>query len=138
MQHTVNCGLTKRFDTVDKLDQKYLFVPSSVRDVYLAHLLQKDMADKTVILFVSKCRNCELLRIMLKELGIRSTALYVFYIILFNSRHSQMSQSDRIGSIAKFKSRIVPILISTDVGSRGLDIPQVQVVINYDLPADGK
>ena len=47
-----------------------------------------------------------------------------------------MSQSDRTGSLAKFKSGIVPILISTDVGSRGLDIPTVQVVINYQLPAD--
>ena len=82
---------------------------------------------------------------MLRELGLRSTAL-----------HAQMSQSDRLGSLAKFKSGIVPILIATDVGSRwvsvvssvtvactwlifvnsGLDIPTVQVVLNYELPAD--
>ena len=62
---------------------------------------------------------------MLKELGVRSTAL-----------HSQMSQQERLSSIAKFKGGIVKILISTDVGSRGLDIPTVSVVINYQIPAD--
>ncbi|KAJ3057011.1 hypothetical protein HK097_001495 [Rhizophlyctis rosea] len=114
-----------RFDTVSKLDQRYLFIPSSVRDAYLAWLLRNDFDEKTIIIFTTKCRTAERLRIMLRELGLRSTAL-----------HAQMSQNDRLGSLAKFKSGIVPILIATDVGSRGLDIPTVQVVLNYELPAD--
>ncbi|KAI8855198.1 P-loop containing nucleoside triphosphate hydrolase protein [Chytridium lagenaria] len=96
------------FETVDKLDQYYLLVPSA-----------------SIILFTGRCRNCERLRLMFQELGIRSTAL-----------HSLMSQNERLGSIAKFKGRIVNILLATDVGSRGLDIPSVDVVLNYDLPAD--
>ena len=114
-----------RFDTVDLLNQKYIFIPSQVREVYLSFLLLNDFADKTVIIFANKPRTCEIIRLMFKEQGIRSTAL-----------HSQMSQNDRIGSIAKFKGGIVPILICTDVGSRGLDIPTVSVVINYQIPAD--
>ncbi|KAJ3277029.1 hypothetical protein HDV01_000081 [Terramyces sp. JEL0728] len=114
-----------RYDTVDQLDQKYLFIPSGVREAYLSYILQNDFAGKTVIIFASKPRGCEILRIMLKEMGLRSTSL-----------HSQMSQNERLGSLAKFKSGIVPILISTDVGSRGLDIPTVQAVVNYELPAD--
>ncbi|KAJ3142583.1 hypothetical protein HK101_003285 [Irineochytrium annulatum] len=114
-----------RFDIVEKLDQRYLFIPSSVRDAYLLYLLRNDFADKTIIIFTGKCRTSERLRIMLREMGLRSTAL-----------HAQMAQSDRLGSLAKFKSNIVPILIATDVGSRGLDIPTVQLVINYELPAD--
>lgn len=62
---------------------------------------------------------------MLKELGFKTTAL-----------HSEMSQGERISSLAKFKSGIVKILLATDVGSRGLDIPSVQVVMNYEIPAD--
>ncbi|KAJ3305093.1 putative ATP-dependent RNA helicase ddx49 [Kappamyces sp. JEL0829] len=116
---------SERFETVDKLDQKYLFIPSTVREAYLAHIMENDFAEKTAIIFAGKPKTCEILRLMLKELGIRSTAL-----------HSYMTQADRIGSLAKFKSGIVPVLISTDVGSRGLDIPTVQVVINYQLPAD--
>ncbi|TPX31431.1 hypothetical protein SmJEL517_g05230 [Synchytrium microbalum] len=114
-----------RYETVEKLDQRYLFVPKSVRDAYLARLLRNEYEEKSTILFTSKCRNCERLRIMLRELGIKCTAM-----------HSLMSQSERIASLAKFKSGIVQILLATDVGSRGLDIPAVQVVINYELPAD--
>ncbi|KAI9207089.1 P-loop containing nucleoside triphosphate hydrolase protein [Polychytrium aggregatum] len=115
----------EKYDTVEKLDQRYLFIPSTVRDAYLAHILRNDFDGKTAIIFTSKCRTCERIRVMLRELGLKSTAL-----------HAEMSQADRIGSLAKFKSNIVPILIATDVGSRGLDIPTVQVVINYELPAD--
>jgi ATP-dependent RNA helicase DDX49/DBP8 len=46
-----------------------------------------------------------------------------------------MAQSDRISSLAKFKGGVVNILLATDVGSRGLDIPTVEVVINYEVPA---
>ncbi|EPZ35848.1 P-loop containing nucleoside triphosphate hydrolase protein [Rozella allomycis CSF55] len=98
------------FDTVEKLDQRYLCVPSKVKDAYLVHLLQNDYKDKSVIIFTNKC--------------------------IVTAMHSKMQQKDRIGSLAKFKGGIVPILITTDVGSRGLDIPKVQVVINYDIPND--
>ncbi|KAI8824154.1 P-loop containing nucleoside triphosphate hydrolase protein [Fimicolochytrium jonesii] len=114
-----------RFDTVEKLDQRYMFISSTVRDAYLAHLIRTTFEGKTMIIFTGKCRTCERLRITLRELGLKSTAL-----------HAQMSQADRLGSLAKFKSGIVPILLATDVGSRGLDIPTVQVVLNYELPAD--
>lgn len=100
-------------------------LPAAIREVYFVHLLLSDLSEKTTIVFASKPRTCEILRVMLKEFGIRSTAL-----------HSEMSQNNRLGSLAKFKTGIVPILICTDVGSRGLDIPTVQVVFNYELPAD--
>ena len=106
------------------MDQRYLFIPSGVRDAYLVHLLKTEFSEKTLILFTNKCRTAEHIRLMLSEMEIRSTAL-----------HGQMSQNDRLGSLAKFKSGIIPILIATDVGSRGLDIPTVQIVLNYELPA---
>ncbi|KAJ3014358.1 UNVERIFIED_CONTAM: hypothetical protein HDU68_000331, partial [Siphonaria sp. JEL0065] len=114
-----------RFDTVDKLDQKYVFIPSTVRDAYMAYMVRTLFPQKTMIIFTGKCRTAERVRVLLRELGVKSTAL-----------HAQMSQNDRLGSLAKFKSGIVPILIATDVGSRGLDIPFVEVVFNYELPAD--
>src|SRR5690606_30784829 len=52
--------------------------------------------------------------------------------------HSQMKQTQRMRSLTNFKSNMVPILLSTDVGSRGLDIPTVQVVINFDIPCDAR
>lgn len=48
--------------------------------------------------------------------------------------HSVMSQKRRLAALGKFKSSLVRILVSTDVASRGLDIPVVDLVVNYDLP----
>jgi len=60
---------------------------------------------------------------MCVELGIPATAL-----------HSVLPQAQRLASIAKFKAGRVRVLVSTDVGSRGLDLPSVDLVINYDVP----
>lgn len=115
------------YGTVESIEQKYLLVPSKVRDCYLLHLLQNDLKGKTMIIFVGKCLTAELLRFWLREVGIEVAAL-----------HSQLSQPDRIAALARFKSGQLPILISTDVGSRGLDIPSVEVVLNYDVPLDAR
>lgn len=45
-----------------------------------------------------------------------------------------MRQKERVAALGKFKSNIVRILIATDVASRGLDIPNVQLVLNHRLP----
>lgn len=60
---------------------------------------------------------------MLEELEVENAAL-----------HSLNSQSLRLSALSKFKSGKVPILLATDVASRGLDIPTVDLVINYDIP----
>jgi ATP-dependent RNA helicase DDX47/RRP3 len=49
-----------------------------------------------------------------------------------------MSQPKRLGALNKFKSGGRDILICTDVAARGLDIPTVDLVINFDLPGHGK
>ena len=47
-------------------------------------------------------------------------------------------QSKRLGALNKFKSKDRSPLIATDVASRGLDIPHVDVVINFDIPTHSK
>ncbi|XP_071722667.1 DEAD-box ATP-dependent RNA helicase 36 [Rutidosis leptorrhynchoides] len=113
------------FKTVDTLKQQYLFIPHNVKDVYLVHVLSKmeDMGIRSAMIFVSTCRNCHLLSLLLEELGVETSAL-----------HSFKSQSLRLSALHRFKSGQVSILIATDVASRGLDIPTVDLVINYDIP----
>jgi ATP-dependent RNA helicase DDX47/RRP3 len=49
-----------------------------------------------------------------------------------------MSQPKRLGALNKFKSKDRNILVATDVASRGLDIPDVDLVLNYDIPQNPK
>ena len=47
-----------------------------------------------------------------------------------------MTQRERLTSLSLFRSSVVPVLVSTDVGSRGLDIEEVALVINWDVPSE--
>merc|ERR1712193_531118 len=49
-----------------------------------------------------------------------------------------MQQNKRLAALNKFKAKSRSILISTDVASRGLDIPHVDIVVNYDIPTHSK
>ena len=49
-----------------------------------------------------------------------------------------MSQPKRLAALSKFKAGERPILVATDVASRGLDIPHVDLVLNYDVPMNSK
>ena len=56
-----------------------------------------------------------------------------------NSFHFfSLFQSKRLGSLNKFKAKARSILLATDVASRGLDIPHVDVVVNFDIPTHSK
>lgn len=69
------------------------------------------------------CRTCHRLSLLLEELDQEAVAL-----------HSFKSQSLRLAALHRFKSGQIPVLLATDVASRGLDIPTVDLVVNYDIP----
>lgn len=115
------------FGTSDDVRQYFLLVPSQARDAYLIFLLREFIKNSSVIVFTGKCRTCELVVETLRQLNVVALAL-----------HGKMPQRSRIASLNKFRSGASKLLITTDVGSRGLDIPQVAVVINFDLPADAR
>lgn len=78
---------------------------------------------RSVMVFASTRKSCQNLVLLLQELDIPVTAL-----------HSGLPQRERMASLDRFKSGRINILVSTDVGSRGLDIPEVDLVVNFDLP----
>ncbi len=115
---------------VSTLDQRYLFVPQTVKETYLAHLLAPLTPDtddyipgRSAIVFTSTCKGCETIAEVLTQLGIPNAPL-----------HSHLTQQRRLASLGKFRSGTVPVLVATDVASRGLDIPSVALVVNYDVP----
>ena len=52
--------------------------------------------------------------------------------------HSQLEQRVRTNNLLKFKSNFCKYLVATDVASRGLDIPSVEFVLNFDVPKNPK
>jgi ATP-dependent RNA helicase DDX49/DBP8 len=76
------------------------------------------------IIFTARCKTAATLSGMLSELGIPNVSL-----------HSHLRQSERSDNLQAFRAQRVPVLIATDVGSRGLDIPDVEMVVNWDLPS---
>ena len=112
-----------RIATVSELDQRYLLIPDQVKDCYLIYILREHTENKSVIVFTKTCQSCQVLAVMFRKIELPCVTL-----------HSLMSQSERLGSLAKFKTGIVNILVATDVASRGLDIPEVELVLNTNVP----
>lgn len=112
--------------TPEELEQKYIFVPKRVKEVYLYYLLKnvEKMEVRSAIVFVGRCTTCVKMEALLQELEVPVASL-----------HSRNSQRKRLASLDRFKGGLVPFLIATDVASRGLDIPEVDLVICYDPPA---
>ncbi|KAF2230970.1 ATP-dependent RNA helicase DBP8 [Viridothelium virens] len=108
------------------LRQTYLQVPVHLREPYLhVLLLTPANATKSVIIFCNRTATATLLEYLLRMLDHRVTAL-----------HSGLAQSERTANLARFRANAARVLIATDVAARGLDIPEVALVLNYDVPRD--
>lgn len=118
--------VASKYSTVDTLRQQYMFVPAKYKDCYLIFLLN-ELAGATSIIFTRTCDSTRRVALMLRNLGFGAVPI-----------HGQMSQPKRLGALNKFKAGERSILIATDVASRGLDIPSVDVVCNYDVPTNSK
>ena len=79
------------------------------------------------IIFCTRPKAAAYLTEFLKALDIRATAL-----------HSRLTQRERLNSLNLFRAYVVPVLVSTDVGARGLDIDDVAMVINWDMPQESE
>lgn len=122
----VKVEVSSKYATVSTLIQNYLFIPAKLKDTYLTYLLN-DLSGATAIVFVSTCANAQRLALMLRNLGFPAIPI-----------HGQLTQAHRLGALNKFKAGERNILIATDVASRGLDIPAVDVVVNFDVPSHSK
>ena len=107
------------------LKQMYLQVPLTYREAYLHVLLLTPMnlSKKSIIIFCNRTATANLLERLLRSLDHRITSL-----------HSKLPQYERTSNLARFRANAARILVATDVASRGLDIPEVELVINYDVP----
>jgi len=109
--------LIHRYSTVSTLLQHYLLLPLKTKDAHLLYLTN-ELSSSSMIIFTRTVNDAQRLSLVLRRLGFPAIPL-----------HGQMSQSMRLASLNKFKSGGRSILVATDVASRGLDIPLVDLVI---------
>ncbi|XP_072445043.1 probable ATP-dependent RNA helicase DDX47 [Chiloscyllium punctatum] len=126
LKDPVKCAVSTKYQTVEKLQQYYVFIPAKFKDCYLVSILN-ELAGNSFIIFCSTCNNTQRTALLLRNLGFTAIPL-----------HGQMNQNKRLGALNKFKAKSRSILLATDVASRGLDIPHVDVVINFDIPTHSK
>jgi ATP-dependent RNA helicase DDX47/RRP3 len=122
----VKVEVSSKYSTVSTLQQYYIWGPHMRKEVNLAVLL-RSLTGKSLIVFTNTVHDTIRLTLILRSLNIAAIPL-----------HSKLSQSTRLGSLNKFRSGGRQILIATDVAARGLDIPQVDVVVNYGVPQNSK
>jgi superfamily II DNA/RNA helicase len=102
--------------------QRAIEVDAVRRTMLLRHLI-KDQGWDQVLVFVATRYATELLTEKLLRAGFQAAAL-----------HGELSQGTRTAVLGDFRARRVQVLVATDVAARGIDIVQLPVVVNYDLP----
>ncbi|KAH9827445.1 ATP-dependent RNA helicase DBP8 [Teratosphaeria destructans] len=120
---------------VCEVDTEDLAIPTTLKQTYqLVNVVHKEKylhvllltpanAKKSIIIFCNRTSTATLVEYMLRKLDHRVTSL-----------HSGLRHEERVSNLARFRARAARILVATDIAGRGLDIPDVGLVINYDLP----
>jgi ATP-dependent RNA helicase DDX47/RRP3 len=126
LHNPVKVEVSSKYQTVETLQQSYIFIPSKYKDCYLVSILN-ELAGNSFMVFCGTCNNVQRTTILLRTLGLHAVPL-----------HGKMPQPKRLGALNKFKTKSRSILVATDVASRGLDIPHVDVVVNFDIPTHSK
>lgn len=108
--------------TISNIEQKYIDVPHASKQDALALLLQYYEPNRTIIFTGTKKMADEL------------TAFLYGKSITADSIHSDIKQVQRTATMQAFKSGKTKVLIATDIAARGIDVNDIDYVINYDLP----
>ncbi|QSQ31069.1 DEAD/DEAH box helicase [Xanthomonas translucens] len=102
--------------------QRAIEVDSTQRTALLRHLLRSEAWPQALV-FVASQRGADNLAEKLHKAGVSAQPF-----------HGELSQGRRNQALAGFRSGQLQVLVATDVAARGLDIAQLPVVVNYDLP----
>lgn len=111
---------------VEKIHQMAYVCYEPMKDKILIDLLTKEQKERVILFASSKQKVKEITR-MLKMRKMDAECM-----------HSDLSQAERDEIMLRFKNRHVSILVATDIVARGIDIDDIQTVINYDVPRDGE
>jgi ATP-dependent RNA helicase RhlE len=106
----------------DKITQSIYFVTQGDKPALLKNLLSKHEAKRSLVFLRTKHGAEKLMKSLVNQ-GFKA-----------NSIHGNKSQGQRDRALQAFKDGSLKVLVATDVAARGIDIPEVEFVYNFDLP----
>jgi ATP-dependent RNA helicase RhlB len=112
--------------TADRVRQA-IFYPANEDKLPLLIGLVREIGEVRIMIFVNMKREAEKVQDYLEANGIHAAAI-----------SGDVPQKKRLRMLMQFQNGELPVLIGTDVASRGLHIPDVEYVINFDLPQDAE
>lgn len=117
---------TKISRPADAIEQSAAILFEPQKEKMLLHLLDTK-ADKRVIVFVSSKLKVKDLTRKLRRVGVKAAEM-----------HSDLDQTKREDAMLAFKAGRIDVLIATDIVARGIDIDDIAMVVNYDVPREAE
>ena len=108
--------------TADKVEQALYFVSKKSKTKLLTHIIQENDIDSVLVFSRTKHGANKIVK-QLGKVQIKAEAI-----------HGNKSQGARQRALENFKNRDTRVLIATDIAARGIDVDELELVINYDLP----
>ncbi len=118
----VEVAVTPVSKTADRIGQTVTHVNQAEKQALLTRILGDQPVERALVFSRTKHGSDKIVR-LLEAAGINAGAI-----------HGNKSQAQRERALAAFRSGDMPVLIATDIAARGIDIPGVNLVVNYDLP----
>jgi ATP-dependent RNA helicase DeaD len=110
--------------SLETIDQSYLIVEEKEKFKHLCDFIKNRDKKQTIVFAATKQRTHRLAG-ELKHTGFNAVTI-----------HGDLSQKQRDNAMYRFKNGTDDILVATDIAARGIDVPAVGHVINYDVPGD--
>lgn len=108
--------------TAERVEQAVYFVAKKMKSKLLLHLLQSEPADTTLVFSRTKYGADKIVKILRRS------------DIMAEAIHGNKSQGARQRALGNFKDGKTKVLVATDIAARGIDVSDLSLVINYDLP----
>jgi ATP-dependent RNA helicase RhlE len=122
VRNAIRIQISPKNPVAKNIDHSVAFVAMDDKRFFLERVIRQN-ADKKILVFVRTKVRAERVYNALARMEIKSMTI-----------HGDKEQADRLTAMNEFKKGNVKVLIATDVSARGIDIPNVDYVINYDLP----
>jgi len=119
----VNIAISK---PPEKIKQQAMVIYETQKLPLIKYILRKIPSGSTLV-FCKRKQSVKQLAATLQRSG-----------FVVGEMHSDLEQSHREDIVSKFASKRIPILVATDILSRGIDIDTIELVINFDVPHDGE